>query len=251
MQLTTDGHTAISQSLKNSDFHLAWGKLKAGQTPWASDIPALSVGTDDLYNEIGRRAPSVKRYAYEDPNGGVIANGKRWTLTDTPTRNIYLQFKFDSTDSPDEVVYQKGLWMNTVTNVPKTAMTFHVVQTYPAGTTAIRLNAFSGGVLEDLLPVPNPSIKFGGRECLLSNNTSFRVLGLDTATSMAFTTPLPAEIAPAETLRCSEIFGVPLGKLYLNPSDLLDKGLLFMVENNKPVYRDNATREMYEYVLTF
>ena len=44
---------------------------------------------------------------------------------------------------------------------------------------------------------------------------------------------------------------VEVGKLFLQPSDLEDEGILFMYQNIEPVSRNASTREIYEYVITF
>ncbi|NSW86777.1 MAG: DUF4815 domain-containing protein [Syntrophobacteraceae bacterium] len=112
--------------------------------------------------EKGRRLVTLKTYAVEDPNGSIIANGTKWSSTDTPTRNLYLQFKFDADDAPTDIIYQLGIFMGTT---------------------------------------------------------------------------------PAE--------GVAPDKQYLLPSEIGNAGILFMAENVAPFARNPATREMFEYVITF
>jgi hypothetical protein len=112
--------------------------------------------------EKGRRLATLKSYAVEDPLGSIIVNGTRWSMTETPTRNLYLQFKFDAEDSPNDVIYQLGLFMGS---------------------------------------------------------------------------------QPAS--------GVPVDKQYLLPSELASPGTFFMGANIKPLARNPATREMFEYVITF
>ena len=115
-----------------------------------------------LEGEVGRRPATVKNFAYEDPNGTIVANDTTWSLTDTPTRHLYFQFKFDADDASAAVIYQLGIFLGTIT-------------------------------------------------------------GAD----------------------------VPAGQYYLAPGDTDDPGRLMMAENVQPFARHPATREMFEYVITF
>jgi len=134
-------------------------------TIWSiSDAPPLiDMDIDELYQEFGRRRFTAQTYAYEDPiNGTIDANETKWSLTETPTRHLYLQFKFDSSEAPAEILYQLGIFMNST------------------------------------------------------------LIG-----------ELPAD------------------QRYFVPAEITDPGTIFMAENIKPVARNNATREMFEYIITF
>lgn len=128
------------------------------------DIPPLiDMDIDQLFMEHGRRLYSAQAYAFEDAvNGTIDANNTKWSLTAAPTRHLYLQFKFDSNDSPAAIVYQLAVFMNSV-----------------------------------MLP------------------------------------------------------NLPIGQKYFVPGEVADPGSIFMAENVQPIARNNATREMFEYIITF
>lgn len=66
-----------------------------------------------LLEELGRREPTIKAYANPDPNGDIVANETSWSMTMTPTRHIYLQFKFDSSEAVGKIIHQLGLFVGT------------------------------------------------------------------------------------------------------------------------------------------
>lgn len=154
----------------NVDFVIANGK----QIDWSANGAEPAVGSDyqvtyryyddvinNLLQEVGRRESAIKAYAIEDPNGDIVANGTTWSISATPTRNIYLQFKFDADDAVGKIIHQVGICVGTVRN--------------------------------DVVPV---------------------------------------------------------GKKYLLPTEVKDKGLLYMLENLEPFSRPVGKREIFEYILT-
>lgn len=239
MIMVEDGHTSLAQAMFNETFHMAWGGLTddypdkwtiedtppdyvlltetatltkgtsggsdvlpetpdsivsvvAGETTYVQgtdyalsgnavswELPGAEPVTGTAYQvtywyrvslamrhalelEKGRRLVTLQTYAVEDPHGSIIANGTKWSSTATPTRNMYLQFRFDADDAPTDIIYQLAIVMGTT----------------PAA-------------------------------------------------------------------------GVAPDKEYLLPSEIGNAGILFMAENVVPFARNPATREMFEYVITF
>ena len=67
-----------------------------------------------------------------------------------------------------------------------------------------------------------------------------------------------AKDAPAAVLRQVGLFTgtqkkstVPATKYFIEPSEIENKGALFMYQNIAPIVRNTATREVFEYVITF
>jgi hypothetical protein len=44
---------------------------------------------------------------------------------------------------------------------------------------------------------------------------------------------------------------LPLGQKYFSPTDLLEAGILLVLENSVPIVRQPSTRETFEFVVTF
>ena len=165
MVIVEDGHVVLAKVIFDSEFHLAWGDVPEGYdtSSWeAGDVPpAEASNTTGLLQEVGRRVSTLKSFVIEDPQGTISANDSSWSVSKTPTRHVYLQFKFDAQDASNKVIRQVGI--------------------------------FSGTVKKDT---------------------------------------------------------VPIGQMFLTPSDLEDDGILFMIQNIEPNSRNASTREIYEYVIT-
>lgn len=118
MIMVDNGHLVLAISVFNENFHLAWGKTPNGYnvTNWgAGQIPPTEDdSTTELLSEIGRRPTTYKAYVIEDIAGSITANGIRWSESVTPTRNVYLQFKFDAVDASSEVIRQVALFQGTI-----------------------------------------------------------------------------------------------------------------------------------------
>lgn len=67
-----------------------------------------------LLRPIVFRVNTSKGYVLPDPEGVIEANGQLWSPSGTPTRHIHLQFRFAGTDASNNVIYQIGVFMNTV-----------------------------------------------------------------------------------------------------------------------------------------
>ncbi len=140
---------------------------------WITSGPAVGVSytvtlrrTEEnitsLLKELGRRIPLLKQYVTPDENGDIVANGATWSVSETPTRHLYLMFKFEATEAVDKVIYQIGLFTNPV---------------------------------------------------------------------------LSSSVLP--------------GQQYFIPSDLVDPGSIYLVDNVEPFSRPAGKREIFEFVLTF
>jgi hypothetical protein len=45
--------------------------------------------------------------------------------------------------------------------------------------------------------------------------------------------------------------GVPVGQMYLQPSEVQSPGTLLVIERNAPIVREVTTRQLFEFVVTF
>lgn len=109
------GHIAIATSLFKETFYLALGTLpKDYQKKWTveQEPPPFNPKNDSLILPIGYKVETLKKFVKEDENGTIEALGKRWSIVDYPTRNIYLEFKLDKEDAENQTIYQIGLHIN-------------------------------------------------------------------------------------------------------------------------------------------
>ena len=113
--MTEVGHVAIASAVKQQDFYLCIGGLPEGfERPWTveEEPPAFDPKATGLILPFGYRKAARVLFAFEDPNGIIVAAGKRWSVTEEPTRHVYIEFRLDAEDAVGKTIYQTGLFMN-------------------------------------------------------------------------------------------------------------------------------------------
>lgn len=135
MILPTSGRIAIATAIMARPLHFAWG---SGLPAWDTTPVVESVGNTALVNEIGRRKPTVASYVVPDALGLItcpVFNGTgtdivKFSVSSTPTSNIYLKFEFDYTDAPTSVIREVGLFSSSteVSGLPLGQMYFSPAQ---------------------------------------------------------------------------------------------------------------------------
>lgn len=108
--LTLTGRTAIAASLKEQQFHLAWGE---GLAAWDMNPEPEPLEASGLVLEIGRRAATQVAFCVPDEGGDIIIPSGRYRVVDYPTANIYTRFNFDFQDSPTAVIREVGIFVGT------------------------------------------------------------------------------------------------------------------------------------------
>ena len=106
--LVSKGREVIAESLAARTMHLAWG---SGDGSWITP-PSESSGATALLNEIGRRLPTIVGYVVPDVAGAIVLpDGRKYTISGTPTNNLYLTFNFDYLDAPSSVIREVGVFV--------------------------------------------------------------------------------------------------------------------------------------------
>lgn len=83
-------------------------------TPWTTSPDLPNINHTQLYGEVGRRKILVKKYVLPDENGPYVTTQGRWSESATPTKHVYLYAGFDLADAQDKIIYQFGLFMDTI-----------------------------------------------------------------------------------------------------------------------------------------
>lgn len=109
--LTDSGRAAVAQSIKERPIHLAWG---SGSADWDVTPPTESIATTALLAEVGRRKVTQSLFCTPDPVGEIVVSEGRFTVSNTPTKYLYLRFAFDFLDAPDETIRELGVFIGTV-----------------------------------------------------------------------------------------------------------------------------------------
>ena len=116
--LTKSGRSAIAQSIKNQQIHLAWGEGselwektdESIESPLSEDI--LSTG---LVKETGRRLADEVLFVEGDDDGELVTPTGRFRAIDHPTNNLYLRFTFDFGDASNKTIRELGVFIGTKT----------------------------------------------------------------------------------------------------------------------------------------
>lgn len=249
MFMLEEGHIALAKSLLQDDFYMAWGTIPEGEPVWSQNPPALDPNTTNLLQEVGRRLVTQKSFCRPDPAGPIEVNEQTWILSDTPTRYIYLQFKFDFQDAPADTLYQLGIFLSTIPMFDQPAVSASVlgVGGYPVGTTRISIGNFTQGTLADLYP--REDISQNGGRLITVGGQAMRVKGVDGVTGQIIVDPTTETLANGAAVVAPQTTAVLPGQRYLLPEELFDPGIIFLGENRPPMFRNSATREAFEIVL--
>jgi hypothetical protein len=158
--LTTSGRAALAAAVKQQALHLAIGE---GDPSWdAQHPPSESIASTALLREVGRRVVDEVHFVSAADDGEIVVPTGRFSISSTPTNNLFIRVRFDFEDAATSTIREQGLFVGTVTK---------------------------------------PEL--------------------------------------------------PAGQKYFLPTDLLDAGILLVLENSVPIVRQPSTRETFEFVVTF
>ena len=106
---THDGRAALAKLVLSRPLHLALGD-GGDDVP----LPPLDYDAHFLRREIGRKAASRVLHVFPDENGIlVLPGGKKYSMSETPTRHLYMEFLFDYNEGVGSAVREIGLFMDT------------------------------------------------------------------------------------------------------------------------------------------
>jgi hypothetical protein len=113
MVLTESGHVQLAKSMFNEDFRFAWGTLDSDEE-WGNNPPPEDINDTQLKIEVGRIKSQVKEYVIPDEDGVIEVDNMKWSISESPTKYIYLKFVFDQSHNANDTIYQLGIFTNTV-----------------------------------------------------------------------------------------------------------------------------------------
>lgn len=93
-----------------------WNLVGAEPSPGVTyqvTIRQFNAELTTLLEEVGRRESSNVQFCEPDVNGTIEASGQKWSTTLTPTKYLYLEFKFDSADAVGNIIHQFGIFVGT------------------------------------------------------------------------------------------------------------------------------------------
>lgn len=109
--LTNSGRAAVALAIKNQPLHMAWG---TGRESWDTAPEPESVLASALESEIGRRELTQAMFCVPDQTGDIVVPNGRFSVSDTPTNNLYMRFSFDFTDASASDIREVAVFLGTV-----------------------------------------------------------------------------------------------------------------------------------------
>jgi hypothetical protein len=111
--LTQSGRAALAQAVKNQRMHLAWG---TGDEAWDTEPEPEDTTREALINEVGRRIVDEVFFCEPDDEGELEASNGRFTLSESPTRNLFVKVRYDFSDASGYTIRELGLFINGETD---------------------------------------------------------------------------------------------------------------------------------------
>jgi hypothetical protein len=109
--LTTSGRIAIATAIKTRTAHLAWG---SGDVAWGNTPPAPPANATALLAEVGRRRANQVDYCAPDVNGVISVPEGKFSISPSPTSNLYFKFHFEFEDAVGSTVREQAIFLDTV-----------------------------------------------------------------------------------------------------------------------------------------
>ncbi len=109
--LTTSGRIAIATAIKARTAHLAWG---SGDAAWGNTPPVPPANSSALLAEIGRRKATQVDYCVSDANGAISVPEGNYSITATPTNNLYFKFHFEFVEAVGSTIREQAIFLDTV-----------------------------------------------------------------------------------------------------------------------------------------
>ncbi len=109
--LTYSARTLWASYIKSRNLYLAIG---TGDETWEEIPPSPDYEATGLINEIGRKKIARAFFVNEDENGEIdMPGGRRYSYSDTPTRQLYLHFLFDYGEGLSTSIREIGIFIDT------------------------------------------------------------------------------------------------------------------------------------------
>lgn len=253
MILVDTGREHLARRFKNDSTMLAWGTVAPAQA-WTTNPPPEVLTQKNLTQELGRRTPSVKSYVVPDQvNGTVEVLNTRWKLQDEPSRHVYLQYRFEPSENSSDVIYELGLFAGATvasTAMPQVTMQVNNAGGYAIGVSELQVDSVTGDSLGNLAP-PEDSSPLSGRWVDVGG-VQYRIVRVNASAGTIFLDRgLEASIIDNQTITVQAVTAATANQAYFTKEHILDPGELFLFDNHKPIFRNAASTEIFEFILSF
>lgn len=100
----------MATAIKDSPIFVAWG---TGSDSWDNEDERESRQATALISEIGRVKAKSVGFCTPDPAGEIVMQNNRYTISPTPTPNLYIKSEFDFNDGLGQTIRELGVFVNT------------------------------------------------------------------------------------------------------------------------------------------
>ena len=108
--LTNSGRAAAAAAIKAQSLYMAWG---GGDASWDTAPVAEPADATALVNELGRRRVTQAMFCLPNPQGELVVPTGRFTVSDVPTKHLYMRFSFDFTDAAASTIREVAVFSGT------------------------------------------------------------------------------------------------------------------------------------------
>lgn len=110
--LAAAGRIAIAETIFAQPLHLAWG---TGDNAWTATVPPVAGTETALRAEVGRRRATLVQYVVPDAVGAIGLPEGNFSVSETPTRSLYIKTDFDFSEASGAAIREIGLFVRAVT----------------------------------------------------------------------------------------------------------------------------------------
>ncbi len=118
MKLTETGHVELCARMRTKEFWLSWGEAENDM----SSTPENATDTA-LEDEVGRTMETSNKFVIPDGEGSITVGGQKWEPTasngETPSKYLYLKFRFDEANNDSAVIRQMALYTDFDPTTPE------------------------------------------------------------------------------------------------------------------------------------
>jgi len=108
--LTKSGRVCIAESISLRAIHVAWG---TGDGSWITP-PSEDPNATALLAEVARRTADTVAFVVPDVDGAIVLPTGNFSLSGTPTNNLYIKTSFDFADASSTVIREVGIFIGSV-----------------------------------------------------------------------------------------------------------------------------------------
>jgi hypothetical protein len=109
--LANSGRSVIAQAIRARTAHMAWG---TGDNSWGNTPPAPPNSASALLAEVARRRATLVDYCVADANGSIVVPEGRFSISATPTPNLYFKFHFEFSEGVGATIREQAIFVDTV-----------------------------------------------------------------------------------------------------------------------------------------